>query len=68
MASDAPSLAVWVWHLFAGDIVDPATLELMRPDDVIGFGREFDAESFGSDPGSSSNPPSARFLKAAAAS
>lgn len=29
IASDAPSLATWLWHLFAGDIVDELSLELM---------------------------------------
>ncbi len=29
MASDAPSLASWAWHLVAGDIVDPASLGVM---------------------------------------
>jgi D-alanyl-D-alanine carboxypeptidase len=31
MASDAPSLAAWAWRLFAGDVIDPATLQLMLP-------------------------------------
>ena len=31
IASDAPSLAAWVWHLFAGDIVSPASLGIMAP-------------------------------------
>jgi D-alanyl-D-alanine carboxypeptidase len=29
MASDAPSLASWAWHLFAGDIVDATSLGVM---------------------------------------
>ena len=29
MASDAPSLAAWEWHLFAGDIVDQRSLGQM---------------------------------------
>ncbi len=29
MASDAPSLARWLWHLFAGDIVAESTVETM---------------------------------------
>ncbi len=29
MASDAPSLAAWLWHLFAGDILGEASLHLM---------------------------------------
>jgi D-alanyl-D-alanine carboxypeptidase len=31
IASDAPSLAAWTWHLFAGDIVDAASLTAMVP-------------------------------------
>lgn len=31
MASDAPSLAAWLWHLFAGDILNPATINGMLP-------------------------------------
>jgi D-alanyl-D-alanine carboxypeptidase len=29
MASDAPSLAAWLWHLFAGDILADSSLEVM---------------------------------------
>ena len=29
IASDAPSLAAWLWHLFAGDILDEATVATM---------------------------------------
>lgn len=29
MASDAPSLARWLWHLFAGDILEPSTIDGM---------------------------------------
>ena len=31
MAADAPSLAAWMWHLFANDIVDASSLEAMLP-------------------------------------
>ncbi|MFL5645113.1 MAG: serine hydrolase domain-containing protein [Chloroflexota bacterium] len=31
VASDAPSLAAWVWHLFSGDILSTASLGLMAP-------------------------------------
>ena len=31
VASDAPSLAAWVWRLFAGDIVSPESLGIMVP-------------------------------------
>jgi CubicO group peptidase (beta-lactamase class C family) len=41
IASDAPSLAAWIWHLFAGDVVDEASLRLMLPgQDGYGFGLE----------------------------
>jgi D-alanyl-D-alanine carboxypeptidase len=41
LASDAPSLAAWAWHLFAGDIVDGASLSAMLPAaDGYGFGLE----------------------------
>lgn len=43
MASDAPSLAAWVWHLFAGDILEAPSLDLMRASSgrewAFGFGR-----------------------------
>ena len=29
IASDAPSLAAWLWHLFAGDILDDSTVSAM---------------------------------------
>jgi D-alanyl-D-alanine carboxypeptidase len=32
IASDAPSLAAWVWRLFAGDILDEASLQRMVPE------------------------------------
>ena len=39
VAADAPSLAAWTWHLFAGDVVDEASLGLMLPgSDGHGFG------------------------------
>jgi D-alanyl-D-alanine carboxypeptidase len=39
VASDAPSLAAWMWHLFAGDVVDAPSLRLMLPGpDGHGFG------------------------------
>jgi CubicO group peptidase (beta-lactamase class C family) len=31
IASDAPSLAAWVWRLFAGDILSTASLGIMAP-------------------------------------
>ncbi len=31
IASDAPSLAAWTWHLFAGDLIDRASLATMLP-------------------------------------
>ena len=31
IASDAPSLAAWAWHLFAGDVIDAESLQLMVP-------------------------------------
>jgi CubicO group peptidase (beta-lactamase class C family) len=31
MASDAPSLAAWAWHLFAGDVISESSLRLMTP-------------------------------------
>lgn len=41
IASDAPSLAAWAWHLFAGDIVNQASLEAMIPGpDGHGLGLE----------------------------
>lgn len=38
MASDAPSLVAWAWHLFAGDIVDAAALAQMIPADTQQYG------------------------------
>jgi D-alanyl-D-alanine carboxypeptidase len=39
IASDAPSLANWAWHLFAGDVVKSGTLNAMLPaDDGHGLG------------------------------
>jgi D-alanyl-D-alanine carboxypeptidase len=38
MASDARSLAIWGWHLFAGDLVDPASVRLMETVDPAGEG------------------------------
>ena len=39
VASDAPSLAAWMWHLFAGDVVDETSLRTMLPgSDGHGFG------------------------------
>lgn len=29
IASDAPTLAAWLWHLFAGDILDDSSLDLL---------------------------------------
>jgi CubicO group peptidase (beta-lactamase class C family) len=42
MASDAPSLAAWAWHLFAGDILDQGSLETMMRNGgpVLAFGLE----------------------------
>jgi len=31
MASDAPSLAAWMWHLFAGDVITESSLRQMVP-------------------------------------
>ena len=49
MASDAPSLAAWVWHLFAGDILDASTRELMRPSDAGEFANGFARVTFGAE-------------------
>jgi len=38
MASDARSLAVWGWHLFAGDVIQPASLKSMATVDGDGQG------------------------------
>ena len=39
VAADAPSLASWIWHFFAGDLVDAESLRLMLPgSDGHGFG------------------------------
>lgn len=42
MAGDAPSVAAWTWHLFAGDVVGNASLQLMLPaaGDMHGLGVE----------------------------
>jgi len=41
IASDAPSLAAWMWHLFAGDILAPASLQTMVPSaGVFAYGLE----------------------------
>jgi D-alanyl-D-alanine carboxypeptidase len=41
IASDAPSLAAWTWHLFAGHIVDQSSLAAMLPaTDGHGLGLE----------------------------
>ena len=42
MASDVRSLATWGWHLFAGDVVDPASLRLMATVDAEGDGLGLD--------------------------
>lgn len=42
MASDAPSLAAWLWHLFSGDILAPASLEQMLPTGNDGWAYGFD--------------------------
>ena len=39
MASDAGSLAAWGWHLFAGDILAPASLAAMEDGDGLGLER-----------------------------
>jgi len=39
MAGDAPTLAAWGWHLFAGDIVDAASLGAMEDGDGLGLER-----------------------------
>ena len=41
MASDARSLAAWGWHLFAGDIVGPASLQQMMEGDGLGLERSY---------------------------
>jgi D-alanyl-D-alanine carboxypeptidase len=51
VASDAPSLAAWIWHLFAGDIVSPASLDTM----LGGVDRRF---AFGLEPAPYSEPGS----------
>ena len=38
MASDAPSLAAWAWHLFAGDVVSAASLGSMIPGPTEDYG------------------------------
>jgi CubicO group peptidase (beta-lactamase class C family) len=41
IASDAPSLAAWAWHLFAGDIVSPASIGRMaKPEGGFAYGLE----------------------------
>jgi D-alanyl-D-alanine carboxypeptidase len=47
MASDAPSLAAWVWHLFAGDIVSAPSLQQMLPGDRFGFAYGLDEGPYG---------------------
>jgi CubicO group peptidase (beta-lactamase class C family) len=42
MASDAPSLAAWGWHLFAGDILTPASVGVMATVDGAGDGQGLD--------------------------
>ena len=42
IASDAPSLAAWLWHLFAGDILAPASLERMLPTGNDGWAYGFE--------------------------
>lgn len=42
MAGDAPSVAAWAWHLFAGDVLKPASLGQMTPTDVHPFGLGLD--------------------------
>lgn len=42
IASDAPSLAAWAWHLFAGDVIDTESLRLMMPAPVDGHGLGLD--------------------------
>jgi D-alanyl-D-alanine carboxypeptidase len=46
MASDAPSMAAWLWHLFAGEIVSQKTLALMWPTPVRQFAYGLDVEGF----------------------
>jgi D-alanyl-D-alanine carboxypeptidase len=46
IASDAPSLAAWVWHLFAGEIVSTASLSLMAPQGN-GFAYGLEAAPYG---------------------
>ena len=49
MASDAPSLAKWAWHLFAGDIINAGSLGVIsdsRLSDGMGLYQIFDYPGF----------------------
>jgi len=46
VAGDAPSMAAWLWHLFAGEIVSQKTLALMWPTPVRQFAYGLDVEGF----------------------
>jgi D-alanyl-D-alanine carboxypeptidase len=46
VASDAPSLARWLWHLFAGDILKPATLAPMIDAGLKGWAYGFESAPY----------------------
>jgi D-alanyl-D-alanine carboxypeptidase len=46
LASDAPSLAAWAWHLFNGDLIKPASLAAMMKLDGSGNGLGLDQVTF----------------------
>ena len=46
VASDAPSLAAWVWHLFAADILTGESLRLMAPQGA-GFAYGLESAPYG---------------------
>ena len=54
VASDAPSLARWLWHLFAGDILEIATLDPMIASGLQGWAYGFESAPY-SEAGSIAN-------------
>jgi D-alanyl-D-alanine carboxypeptidase len=46
VASDAPSLAQWLWHLFAGDVLDKTTLDPMIQVGRQGWAYGFEAAPY----------------------
>ena len=46
VASDAPSLARWLWHLFAGDILEVATLDPMITAGLQGWAYGFESAPY----------------------